>query len=102
MSRWQNFLNSLSTRGGAIFLLFAISIAGMSVIVHMVHHQEESSMFAGAILSTFSSFSGALLLALKGSSESTATASTGPEGTKVTVSDSTKTAEAETPKGPNA
>jgi hypothetical protein len=102
MSRWQNFLNSLSTRGGAIFLLFLVCLTGIFVILHMIHHGEDGSMFAGVVISTFSSFSGALLLALKGSSESTASASTGPEGTKVTVSDSSKTAEAETPKGPNA
>lgn len=86
MNRWQNFLNSLSTRGGAIFLLFAVCIAGILVILHMIHHGEEGSMFAGAVMSTFSSFSGALLLALKGSSEASATASSGPGGPTVTAS----------------
>jgi hypothetical protein len=86
MSRWQNFLNSLSTRGGAILMLFAICVVGMVVILHMIHHGEESSMFAGAVLGTFSAFSGALLLALKGSSEASATASSGPGGPTVTAS----------------
>lgn len=93
MSLWQNFLNSLSTRGGAIFLLSMVFTSGMIVVVHLIHHNETDSMFAGMILSTFSSFSGALLLALKGSSESSASASAGPGGPVVTAS----TAPAPTP-----
>jgi len=89
-SRWQNFLNSLSTRGGAIFLLFVLSLIGFFITLHIVHHNEDQSMFAAGLIATVSNFTGALLLALKGSSESVSSASISPNGaTQVTVSDST-------------
>ena len=86
MSRWQNFLNSLSTRGGAIFLLTVIFGTGVCVIIHLIHHGEAGGQLAAQLVGTFSGFSGALLLALKGSSESSATASSGPGGPTVTAS----------------
>jgi len=88
---WTNFLNSLATRGGAIFLLTAIFATGVCVSIHLIHHGEAGGQLAATLMGSFSSFSGALLLALKGSSESSATATTGPSGTSVTVGDAVKT-----------
>ena len=88
---WTNFLNSLATRGGAIFLLFMINVIGTAVIMHLIHHNEAAGALGAVITTTFGNFSGALLIALKGSSESNATATTGPSGTSVTVGDAVKT-----------
>jgi hypothetical protein len=68
-SRWTNFLNSLATRGGAIVILLALSGVWVGVTLHIIHHNEDSSMVAAGLVSTLGNFTGALLLALKGSSE---------------------------------
>jgi hypothetical protein len=63
MNWWSNFCDSLNTRGGTIALLYiATMILGALCIRQMSLHVvgEEASLFR----STFSSFSGALLLAL--------------------------------------
>lgn len=79
MVKWNEFLQSLGTRGGAIFLLTLIFLGGMFFSLHLIHHGEAASPLAASLMSTFAGFSGALLMALKGSSDSTATVS-GPSG----------------------
>src|SRR5271154_815494 len=80
MVKWNEFLTSLGTRGGAIFILTLIFVGSMCFALHLIHHGESSSPLAASLISTFAGFSGALLMALKGSSDSTATV-TGPGGT---------------------
>ena len=80
MKLWDNFLSSLGTRGGAIFLLTCIFIVGACLSIHLIHHGEAASPLAASLMSTFSGFAGALLLALKGTQTDSATVS-GPGGT---------------------
>jgi len=76
----MNFLNSLATRGGAILILLILSGVSVGVTLHIIHHGEDSSMLAAGLVSTLGNFTGALLLALKGSSESSSTATISPGG----------------------
>lgn len=89
MKTWQDFLNSLSTRGGAILILMILSLVGFGITLHIIHHTEDGNMmFAAGLITTVGNFTGALLLALKGSSENTSTATVGADGaTTVRVSD---------------
>lgn len=88
LPKWNAFLNSLATRGGAIFVLLTIVVFvdGGSFVVYLRHDMDAHALLdvvgSGAII-------GALLLALKGSSDSTATAtSNGSGSTQLRVSDS--------------
>jgi hypothetical protein len=96
---WNNFLSTLATRGGAIFILLVLSLTGFGITLHIIHHGESDSMAAAGLITTVGNFTGALLLALKGSSETTSTAIVSPEGkvmAKVTEGQGSTTAE--TPK----
>lgn len=89
-SKWTNFLNSLATRGGAIFILMMLSLIGFGITIHIIHHGDDNNMIAAGLVTTLGNFTGALLLALKGSSETTSTATVSPEGgATVRVSDGT-------------
>lgn len=89
MSRWNSFLASLSTRGGAIFVLLVLSFTGFGITIHLIHHNEASGQIAAGLITTLGNFTGALLLALKGSSETSATATVSPGGgASVTTGDS--------------
>jgi hypothetical protein len=68
MNSWKNFLDSLGTRGGAILLLLLCSILLGSGVMHVLHHGDLGDA-ASLIRSTFAGFVGALLLALKTSSD---------------------------------
>lgn len=60
---WDRFTETLNTRGGTIALLF-ISTCGLFLgVLHVMHHGD-SGPAAQVIVSTFSGFTGALLLAL--------------------------------------
>lgn len=65
MDTWQKFLNSLSTPGGNLLLLTIFVISMLALVVHVLHHGDDSQV-ATVILTTFSGFSGALLQALRG------------------------------------
>jgi hypothetical protein len=63
MGAWSDFCDTLNTRGGTIALLF-IATAGLFLgVLHVMHHGD-SNQAATVIISTFSGFTGALLLAL--------------------------------------
>lgn len=66
MHRWEQFLNSLATRGGNIFLLavFVLMLGGL--VLHTLHHAEINTEVKTVVLSTFSGFTGALIAALQG------------------------------------
>ena len=67
MKRWQDFLDSLSTRGGNIFVLTVIFSVMAGLVLHVLHHgSDSSSPIATVLISTFSGFSGALLTMLSG------------------------------------
>jgi diaminopimelate epimerase len=72
MAKWSAFLASLATRGGAIFIL--LSIVGVVDFAAFVMYLRHDIGYQG--LATFcgsGAFTGALLLALKGSSDNVAT-----------------------------
>jgi hypothetical protein len=63
MRWWESFADSLNTRGGTIALLFvACMLLGLGLL-HVMHHGD-SGQASATIVSTFSAFAGALLLAL--------------------------------------
>lgn len=63
MRIWDDFLDSLATRGGSIFMLsFFFFILG-ALMYHVLHHGDNDQV-ATVIISTFSGFGGALLTAL--------------------------------------
>jgi len=77
---WSAFLNSLATRGGAIFILtFIVFFADFGGFVMYLRHDVTVDGLA-KIVTGSGLFAGALLIVLKGSTDSSATA-TGPAGT---------------------
>jgi FtsH-binding integral membrane protein len=72
MGHWVKFLETLSTRGGAILLLLIMNGVGVFVAMHLIHHNEMSSTAATTLLASFSGFNGALLIALKVTADSSA------------------------------
>lgn len=68
MTSWHSFLDSLATRGGNIFCLIVINVALAMLVYHVLHHNEVGAATATVILSTFSNFTGALMMALTGGS----------------------------------
>ena len=65
MKRWQDFLDSLSTSGGAALVLLIICVAMLPVLIFVLLRWP-SSPIAVLMTNTFSGFTGALLLALRG------------------------------------
>jgi hypothetical protein len=65
---WQKFLDSLSTKGGNLFVL-GLFVAGLlALVIWVMLRDPGESQVVTVILSTFSGFSGALLAALTGGS----------------------------------
>jgi hypothetical protein len=100
MKRWQDFLDSISTSGGNILVLFVISIALLFALLHVIHHDTTGQTVA-VISTTFSGFVGALLQSLRGNASRQQmmdrTSGVAPNPAAVA-----KTAEAEAPKEPPA
>jgi hypothetical protein len=65
MKRWQDFLDSLSTSGGAVLVLLLICIGLLPVLIYFLH-REPNSPATTRLTDTFIGFTGALLLALRG------------------------------------
>jgi drug/metabolite transporter (DMT)-like permease len=65
MKRWQDFLDSLSTSGGAVLVLFLICLSLLPVLIYFLH-REPNSPATTRLTDAFVGFSGALLLALRG------------------------------------
>lgn len=61
---WREFLDSLATVGGNIFILLVLTCLAFSGVLHVLHHSEVNKEASGLVLSSFSSISGALLYAL--------------------------------------
>jgi UPF0716 family protein affecting phage T7 exclusion len=65
MKRWQDFLDSLSTSGGAVLVLMIVCVALLPAMIFVLLRAPLSPA-AMLITNTFTSFTGALLLALRG------------------------------------
>jgi hypothetical protein len=65
ISAWNEFTDSLNTRGGTIALLFVSCVGLFFGVMHVMHHGD-NGQGASVIVSTFSGFTGALLVALTG------------------------------------
>lgn len=66
MNNWQKFLDSLATRGGAIFVLLFLTMVGIGIVGLVVWRapgNEKVWVFASGFVTGFAS---ALTLALKG------------------------------------
>jgi hypothetical protein len=63
MDAWSDFTDTLNTRGGTIALLFVSCLLLGFGVLHVMHHGD-TGQAASVIISTFSGFGGALLLAL--------------------------------------
>lgn len=79
LAKTAAFLNLLATRGGAIFLLLVINGVGIGIAVFLILKGLYVTALAATISTVLGNYNGALLMALKGSSDSTATVS-GPSG----------------------
>jgi hypothetical protein len=63
---WQKFLDSLSSKGGNLFILCAFVVFMLALVIWVTHRDAGDSQAVTVILSSFSAFSGALLAALTG------------------------------------
>jgi hypothetical protein len=61
---WHDFLDSLATIGGNIFILVALEVFSFVGVMHVLHHPEINKEAGALILSTFSTVTGALMYAL--------------------------------------
>jgi hypothetical protein len=66
MQRWQAWLNSLATVGGNLFLLTFFVLVFLSLVLFVLHDANANAQIVTTVASAFTSFSGALLLGLKG------------------------------------
>jgi hypothetical protein len=65
MQKWQQFLDSLASKGGNLFVLCVFVGSLLALVLHVLHHSDDNQATT-VLLSTFSGFSGALLAALTG------------------------------------
>lgn len=65
---WQDFLDSLSTKGGNIFVLFAALILLMGIYIHVIHDAGDTGQLAPVVHDLAVGFGGALLGALSAGS----------------------------------
>jgi len=63
MKRWQDFLDSLSTRGGNILLLILATVGLVFAYFHAIHHQMDAGSIQ-TVQNLLSGFAGALLALL--------------------------------------
>ena len=63
LNKWQDFLQGLATRGGAIFTLVVMVLLFGLLTFHILHHADDPQVTT-VILSTFSGFCAALLTML--------------------------------------
>ena len=65
MDGWQRFLDSLSTKGGNLLMLFCCFIILLGMMFHVLHHGDSGNI-STVIIATFSGFAGALMATLSG------------------------------------
>jgi hypothetical protein len=67
IKNWQDFLDSLSTKGGNIFVLFISVFSLVFLYLHMVHRNSDAAS-TQVVTSLLTGFGGALLAMLSGNS----------------------------------
>lgn len=67
MKRWQDFLDSLSTKGGNIMVTFVCVSSLVLIFLHVIHHGTDAADVE-TFKSILSGFAGALLAMLSGNS----------------------------------
>jgi hypothetical protein len=65
MPAWQKFLDSLSTKGGNLFVLLVCFAGLLCLLMHVLHHGDSGNV-SMVVVATFSGFSGALMATLTG------------------------------------
>jgi hypothetical protein len=65
MPSWQKFLDSLSTKGGNLFVLLICFAGLLFLLMHVLHHGDTGNITM-VVVATFSGFSGALMATLTG------------------------------------
>src|SRR6202044_2943480 len=65
MPSWQKFLDSLSTKGGNLFVLLICFAGLLCLLMHVLHHGDTGNITM-VVVATFSGFSGALMATLTG------------------------------------
>lgn len=65
MPSWQKFLDSLSTKGGNLFVLLICFTGLLCLLMHVLHHGDTGNITM-VVVATFSGFSGALMATLTG------------------------------------
>lgn len=65
---WQDFLDSLSTKGGNIFMLFSSLMVLIGLMLHLTHDATRDAAMMAAAHDMMIGFGGALLGSLSGSS----------------------------------
>jgi len=78
---WSELADSLNTRGGTIALLFVSCVGLFFGLMHVMHHGD-SGQAAAVLISTFSAFTGALLIALTTGTKPPSNGGTTTGGTK--------------------
>lgn len=66
MNWWTKMLDSLSSKGGNLFILCLFVVSLLVLVIWVTSRDQGDSQAVTVILSTFSAFSGALLAALTG------------------------------------
>lgn len=84
-SKWTNFLNSLATSGGNLFLLAFFSMLLLAVSVFLIVKYGPSAPAVTLVVGSFGTFTGALVGILRGSRIDT------PPNTTVDQTTTTKT-----------
>lgn len=67
MDKWNDFLESLSTKGGNLLVLLVFTLMFMGLMIHVAYrHNQFGPEITTWIVGTASGFTGALLAALTG------------------------------------
>jgi hypothetical protein len=83
---WQKFLDSLSTKGGNLFVLLICFTGLLCLLMHVLHHGDTGNITM-VVVATFSGFSGALMATLTGKdSKEQSEHAAGGNATSVTIS----------------
>jgi hypothetical protein len=86
MPSWQKFLDSLSTKGGNLFVLLICFAGLLCLLMHVLHHGDSGNITM-VVVATFSGFSGALMATLTGKdSKEQSEHAAGGNATSVTIS----------------
>ena len=83
-SRWANFLNSLATSGGNLFLLAAFSLVLLFTTIYLMVHFGPGAPAVITVVGSFSAFTGAMIGILRGSRVESAPPNTTMDQTTVT------------------